>query len=576
MLNVIPAFRLGRKLVHGRSTFGSWQRMVMAPPQYRSFVYRSTAKVPLHQQSSTPIHSSKQRLPVTAVRSKEDARKALDILYRNPQAIWACDTEVVNIDIHEQGPVGNGKVICASVYGGEDINFGSGPTLWIENAGTSQNVLQEFKAWFEDDRFKKVWHNYGFDRHVMENEGILCRGFAGDTMHMARLWDTSRDKATGGGDGYSLESLTEMFFHDDRRFIKTSMKELFGVAKLKKDGSASKVKVIPDLLDLQYDEKFRADWIDYSARDALATWWVRYELEKQLKKMPWVIDGVLKGNMFDFYDQYWRDFGELLTDMERNGIKVDTKNHLRQAEIRAREERSKMEQMFMDWAHEKCSQAQYLNIASTAQLQQLLFGHYENFELLSRERVFKIDKTEDEIERDQTNAIALNPYAMLTSSELKAKCKDLGLKVAGSKSDLVNRLLYFNKVVQDLSTESIESLIEKCTSRGLPIEGNRGDLLKAYAKNEVNAKKKFDELDVSSSDGQLDNGQAADIKKYREITIETIGLTPKDFTPTGIPQVSAAVLKRLAGKNLFGEGEKISTLVTTYLSKSFLPRTYLG
>ena len=55
-----------------------------------------------------------------------------------------------------------------------------------------------------------MWHNYGFDRHVMNNENINCKGFYGDTMHMARLWDTSRDKATGGGggEGYSLESLS--------------------------------------------------------------------------------------------------------------------------------------------------------------------------------------------------------------------------------------------------------------------------------------------------------------------------------------------------------------------------------
>ena len=37
----------------------------------------------------------------------------------------------------------------------------------------------------------------------------------------------------------------------------------------------------------------------------------------------------------------------------------------------------------------------------------------------------------------------------------------------------------------------------------------------------------------------------------------TIGLKPTDFTPTGVPQVSAAVLKKLAGKNLFGEGERL-------------------
>lgn len=59
-----------------------------------------------------------------------------------------------------------------------------------------------------------MWHNYGFDRHVMfnspdgrEEQKIDCRGFAGDTMHMARLWDTSMEKISGDT-GFSLEALT--------------------------------------------------------------------------------------------------------------------------------------------------------------------------------------------------------------------------------------------------------------------------------------------------------------------------------------------------------------------------------
>ena len=35
-------------------------------------------------------------------------------------------------------------------------------------------------------------------------QGIDCRGFHADTMHMARLWDSSRTM----GKGYSLEALT--------------------------------------------------------------------------------------------------------------------------------------------------------------------------------------------------------------------------------------------------------------------------------------------------------------------------------------------------------------------------------
>ena len=37
-----------------------------------------------------------------------------------------------------------------------------------------------------------MWHNYSFDRAVLWNHEIDVRGFGGDTMHMARLWDSNR------------------------------------------------------------------------------------------------------------------------------------------------------------------------------------------------------------------------------------------------------------------------------------------------------------------------------------------------------------------------------------------------
>ena len=37
----------------------------------------------------------------------------------------------------------------------------------------AEGLLLEFKAWFEDDAVRKVWHNYSFDRAVMANEGIV-------------------------------------------------------------------------------------------------------------------------------------------------------------------------------------------------------------------------------------------------------------------------------------------------------------------------------------------------------------------------------------------------------------------
>ena len=38
--------------------------------------------------------------------------------------------------------------------------------------GDAEGVLMEFKQWFEDDSIRKVWHTYGYDRHVLNNEGM--------------------------------------------------------------------------------------------------------------------------------------------------------------------------------------------------------------------------------------------------------------------------------------------------------------------------------------------------------------------------------------------------------------------
>ncbi len=57
--------------------------------------------------------------------------------------------------------------------------------------------------------FVRVSHecDFRFDRHMMNNHGIELYGFAGDTMHMARLWNSSRRS-------YSLETLSEELLVD--------------------------------------------------------------------------------------------------------------------------------------------------------------------------------------------------------------------------------------------------------------------------------------------------------------------------------------------------------------------------
>ena len=66
--------------------------------------------------------------------------------------------------------------------------------------------------------------------------------------------------------GYSLEVLTDELV--GRR--KAPMKELFGEAVLKKDGTPGKTKKLAPVAHLQQDPLTRDDWIQYSAYDSQA------------------------------------------------------------------------------------------------------------------------------------------------------------------------------------------------------------------------------------------------------------------------------------------------------------------
>ncbi|XWS27872.1 hypothetical protein CRYUN_Cryun25bG0017100 [Craigia yunnanensis] len=149
--------------------------------------------------------------------------------------VHACDTEVSNIDVKQETPVDHGEITCFSIYSGEDADFGNGKScIWVDVLdGGGRDLLKEFAPFFEDQSIKKVWHNYSFDNHVIKNYGLEVSGFHADTMHMARLWDSSR-RTTGG---YSLEALTDdrnvmhrtKWRKEEKELIgKTSMKTIFG------------------------------------------------------------------------------------------------------------------------------------------------------------------------------------------------------------------------------------------------------------------------------------------------------------------------------------------------------------
>ena len=179
---------------------------------------------------------------------------------------------------------------------------------------------------------------------------------------MARLYDTSRLPSE-----FSLSKLTEIYYDDimevrshylnyykkifdkdkqkeihfenyknfnDGVLKKIGMKNLFGYKKILKNGEEGKSWVMPDLEELHTSPKFIKEWIKYSVIDAEATYYLRDALQLKLQSLSSETLGhtnpinSICSNNYHIYLNFWRPFGELMTDMERNGIYIDV-NYLK-------------------------------------------------------------------------------------------------------------------------------------------------------------------------------------------------------------------------------------------------------
>ncbi|KAL6598505.1 hypothetical protein ACP70R_046204 [Stipagrostis hirtigluma subsp. patula] len=343
---------------------------------------RSISEETLSAKAALSEESLKARKSLSSIYGKvlvvdniESARSTVKLLITKYKSfIHACHPEVADIDAKKKTPVGHGEVICFSIYSANSdvqaADFGNGKTcIWVDVLDGGRGVLMEFAPFFEDPSIKKVWHNYSFDSHVIENYGIKVAGFHADTMHLARLWDSSR-KNDGG---YSLEGLT-----NDRRVMDTvpedlpklgkiSMKTIFGRKIVRKDGSEGK--------ELQRED--RELWICYSSLHLMSRLRLYESLKSKLETRRWVLDGYPRGTMYDFYEQYWRPFGALLVKMETEGMLVD-RGYLSEIRKAANAEQKLAADKFRKWASKYCPDAKYMNVRSDIQIRQLLFGGIEN------------------------------------------------------------------------------------------------------------------------------------------------------------------------------------------------------
>lgn len=149
------------------------------------------------------------------------------------------------------------------------------------------------------------------------NDLLKMRKFYLD--HYRKLFELNSQK---------LKFLDEYEYFNKSELIKTDMKTLFRSKKQLKGGEEGKSFVMPELTELHTDLKYLKNWITYSVLDAEVTYYLRDTLHQYLETLPTIsythknpINDLYKDN-FQVYMNFWRPFGEILTDMEREGIKI--------------------------------------------------------------------------------------------------------------------------------------------------------------------------------------------------------------------------------------------------------------
>ena len=88
--------------------------------------------------------------PIVEVNDEATAHAIVARLLATPaDTIHACDTEVADLDL-SRSPLGQGRVICISIYSGPDVDFGSGQ-------GTLERESSSFSR-FQFSRHVTHWH----------------------------------------------------------------------------------------------------------------------------------------------------------------------------------------------------------------------------------------------------------------------------------------------------------------------------------------------------------------------------------------------------------------------------------
>lgn len=229
---------------------------------------------------------------------------------------------------------------------------------------------------------------------------------------------------------------------------------------------------------------------------------------------------------------------------ETEGLSINAIDRLQTVEAKVREERDRMNDIFLNWAAKYCEYSPFLDTGSNTHMKQLFFGHYENRRLVAKTKVLKVTRDYHEMKKEDETRKHFNPYAVRTIDDLKAMLRQRGLRTSGVKKDLMHRLLEDDRLKNKSTVKSIhdsyvvmmndKQLHDVCVASGYSGFVNRDSMIEYLVKQRPTSDKMSDEhlahlREVAST---------PDRRVHPQVRITTIGMIPEKFTGAGTRHLS--------------------------------------
>lgn len=176
---------------------------------------------------------------------------------------------------------------------------------------------------------------------------------------------------------------------------------------------------MPTILELHTSTETISKWIDYGTLDSEVTYYLYYTLKNLLEDLPVNYEDMR--TLFDIYNKYWLPFGEVLTEIERNGIRVNKEqleNSRKSAEKTVKELKNTVRECVLKLQPD-CIE---FNPSSVQQMQHLLFAPFtrknKNKKKNEKEESLKKEKEYDPMAQDR-NFTVINEYPKIRYLKVK-------------------------------------------------------------------------------------------------------------------------------------------------------------